>query len=76
MHYTKIKKRFYDPEISLWNSYVFYISDEVVDRYSSRFRFFSYMNLLAMAEIVIKNDQIIKNRRLDLEETLDSLLGI
>lgn len=76
MSYIKIKKRFYDPKISLWNSYVFYISDEVVDRYSSRNIFFSYMNLLAMAEIVIKNDQIIKNRRLDLEEIFDNVMGL
>lgn len=76
MHYIKIKKRFYAPEISLWNSYVFYISDEVVERNSSRNRFFSYMNLLALSEIVIKNDHLIKNRRLDLEEIFDNVMGL
>lgn len=76
MPYIKIKKRLYDIKIDIWNTYVFYIDDDIVDQNRHKPGFFSYMNLLALSEIVIKNDQLIKNRRLDLEEVFDNVMGL
>jgi hypothetical protein len=74
--YIKISKKFYKPSEQLWNRITFYIDEEIwlnhkrSDVVSST----SYYRLLSLADVVIKNDQIIKYRFADLEDIFDNIL--
>jgi len=76
MHYTKVVKFFYDSERQKQCRFVFYIRDEVSTSPYVRGFSFSYFKLLSFADIVIKDNEIVKNRSMSMEETFDSLLGI
>lgn len=72
--YIKLIKTFMDGRGKKLH-YIFYIQEEyaAMDNHPHRF---SYLNLLAVSDVVIEDGKIVKNRYENNEELFDKMFGI
>lgn len=72
--YIKLMKSFRDSKATP-SHFVFYIKEEIASTDNHPYRF-SYLHLLAMADVALKNGEIVKNRFTTNEELFDILMGV
>ena len=76
MTHIKITKSFYHIHTQNWDTFVFYMEEEISRDNSKIPNFFSFMKLMAHSNVVLKNGTIVKDRFGNMEELLDkALLG-